>query len=78
VVVGESSGIDVSPSDHMVDINDGDLMRAADVQQAVQARYHGACAGNLNGRPLLHKVVLHVHDNHGCFLISGCKFYELA
>jgi hypothetical protein len=55
-------------SDHVVDINDGDLMRTADVQQAVQAWQHGACAGNLDGRPLLHKVVLHVHNDRGGFL----------
>ena len=58
MMVCESSGIDVAPPDHVVDINDRDLMRAADVQQAVQAWHHGACAGNLDGRPLLHKVVL--------------------
>ena len=51
-----------------MDIDDGDLVRAADVQQAVQARHHGAGAGDLDGRPLLHKVVLHVHDDHGGFL----------
>ena len=56
------------PPDHVVDINDGDLMRAADVQQAVQPRHQGAGSGNLDGRSLLHKVVLHVHDDHGGFL----------
>ena len=58
-----------------MDINDEDLVRAADVQQAVQARHHGAGAGDLDGRPLLHKVVLHVHDEHGGFLRDDGIFH---
>jgi hypothetical protein len=62
VIICETSGIGVRTPDDVVDIDHEDAVRSRGVKQAAQTGHHRACAWNLDLRPALNEVILHIHN----------------